>query len=136
MGTRFCATEEAPIHRNFKQAMVDADERATDLIFRTYRNSARVAKNAISQEVVRLEGEGRPFQDVAHLVKGARGLEGLISGDTDHGIWSAGLVQGLIHDIPPVAVLIARVVSEAEAIIRERLEGMLVSSDGCRSAVA
>ena len=116
MGTRFCATVEAPIHANFKQAMVDADERATDIIFRTYRNSARVARNAVSQEVIRLEHEGRPFAEVSHLVKGVRGREGLESGETDRGIWSAGQVQGLINDVPTVKVLVDRIVDEAEAI--------------------
>ncbi|MDF8335672.1 NAD(P)H-dependent flavin oxidoreductase [Novosphingobium cyanobacteriorum] len=134
MGTRFCATQEAPIHENFKQAMVEADERATDIIFRTYKNSARVARNAISQEVVRLEREGRPFEDVAHLVKGARGLEGLNSGDTDHGIWTAGPVIGLIKDIPSVAQLIDSIVAEAEAIIRERLGKMLDATSARRAA--
>ncbi|WP_103729945.1 nitronate monooxygenase family protein [Novosphingobium sp. HII-3] len=125
MGTRFCATQEAPMHENMKQAMVDADERATDIIFRTYKNSARVARNAISQEVIRLEREGRPFEDVAPLVKGARGLEGLQNGDTDHGIWTAGPVMGLIRDIPTVGNLIDTIIAEAEAIIRERLARML-----------
>lgn len=125
MGTRFCATIEAPIHPNFKQAMVDADERATDIIFRTYRNSARVARNAVSQEVVRLEREGRPFEEVAHLVKGVRGREGLESGETDHGIWSAGQVQGLIEDVPTVKVLVDRIIDEAEALIRQKLAAML-----------
>lgn len=125
MGTRFCATVEAPIHPNFKQAMVDADERATDIIFRTYRNSARVARNAVSQEVVRLEAQGKPFEEVASLVKGVRGREGLESGDTNHGIWSAGQVQGLIEDVPTVKVLIDRIVDEAEAIIRQKLGAML-----------
>jgi nitronate monooxygenase len=125
MGTRFCATQEAPIHDNFKQAMVANDERATDLIFRTLHNTARVARNAVSQEVVRLEREGARFEDVAHLVKGVRGREGLISGDTDHGVWSAGMVQGLIHDVPTVRELIDRIMSEAEALIRGRLAGMV-----------
>jgi len=125
MGTRFCATQEAPIHEKMKQAMVEADERATDIIFRTYRNSARVARNAVSQEVIRLEREGRPFEDVAHLVKGARGLEGLESGDTDRGIWTAGPVMGLINDIPTVGSLIENIISEAESIIRNRLAKML-----------
>lgn len=127
MGTRFCATQEAPIHHNFKQAMVDADERGTDLIFRAYRNTSRVARNAISQEVRRIEAEGRPFEDIAHLVKGARGREGLMSGDTDHGVWTAGMVQGLIHDIPTVKDLIETMVAEATAIIQKRLEGMIVA---------
>lgn len=126
MGTRFCATKEAPIHDNFKQAMVANDERATDLIFRTLHNTARVARNAISQQVVAIErAGGAKFEDVAQLVKGARGREGLESGDIDHGVWSAGMVQGLIHDVPTVKELIDRIVAEAEALIRQRLAGMV-----------
>ncbi len=126
MGTRFCATREAPIHENFKQAMVANDERATDLIFRTLHNTARVARNAVSQQVVAIErAGGARFEDVADLVKGVRGREGLESGDTDHGVWSAGMVQGLIHDVPTVKELVDRIVAEAETLIRQRLAGML-----------
>ena len=126
MGTRFCATVEAPIHENFKQAMVANDERATDLIFRTLHNTARVARNAISQQVVAIErAGGAKFEDVADLVKGVRGREGLETGDTDHGVWTAGMVQGLIHDVPTVKDLIDRIMSEAEALIRQRLAGMV-----------
>jgi nitronate monooxygenase len=124
MGTRFCATVEAPIHPAAKQALVDADERATDLIFRSYRNTARVARNAVSQEVLRLEGLGEPFPSVAPLVKGVRGREGLENGELDHGVRTAGMVQGLIHDIPTVAVLVDRIVAEADEIIRGRLAAM------------
>ena len=125
MGTRFCATVEAPIHQAFKDAMVANDERATDLIFRTYRNTARVAKNGISQAVVAAEAEGKPFGEVADLVKGVRGREGLQTGDTNHGIWSAGMIQGLIHDIPTCDELVGRIVRDAEAIIRNRLDAMI-----------
>ncbi len=127
MGTRFCATREAPIHDAFKQAMVDHDERSTDLIFRTYRNTARVARNAISQEVLKIEAQGLAFENVAHLVKGVRGREGLVSGDLGHGIWSAGMVQGLIHDIPTVKELIDRIIGEASALIERRLSGLLAA---------
>lgn len=125
MGTRFTATVEAPIHQSFKDAMVANDERSTDLIFRTFRNTARVAKNEISQQVVAAEREGKPFEEVAHLVKGVRGREGLSTGDTNHGIWSAGMIQGLIHDVPTCEVLVSRIVKEAEAIIEGRLAGMV-----------
>ena len=121
MGTRFCATKEAPIHEAFKQSMVDHDERATDLIFRSYRNTARVAKNAISAQVIEAEKAGKPFEEIASLVKGARGKEGLDTGDTDHGVWTAGMIQGLIHDVPTVKELIDRIMSEAEGIISQRL---------------
>ena len=126
MGTRFTATVEAPIHQAFKDAMVAADERGTDLIFRSYRNTARVAKNEVSQAVVAAEREGKEFAEVAGLVKGSRGREGLQSGDTQHGIWSAGMIQGLIHDIPTCHDLVTRIVADAENIIRQRLTGMLV----------
>jgi nitronate monooxygenase len=125
MGTRFCATQEAPIHDNFKAALVAGDERATDLIFRTYRNTARVARNSISAEVRRLEALGEPFESVAPLVKGARGRAGLESGNLDHGVFTAGMVQGLIHDIPTVAELIGRIVGEAAALMRGRLDRMV-----------
>jgi len=126
MGTRFCATKEAPIHQAFKEAMVANDERATDLIFRTMHNTARVAKNAISQKVVQMEREGAKFEDVRPLVVGARGREGLESGDINHGVWSAGMIQGLIHDIPSVQELVTRIVADAEAIIMKRMAGMVV----------
>lgn len=126
MGTRFCATREAPIHDGIKQAIVANDERATELLFRSYRNTARVARNGVAQEAVRIEREGRPFEDIAHLVKGARGREGLLSGDPEHGIWTAGMVQGLIHDVPSVNELVTRIMNEAQGIIAARLAGMIV----------
>lgn len=126
MGTRFCVTKEAPINEAFKRQMVENDERATNLIFRTLHNTARVMKNAVSDEVVAIERKGRAkFEDVQHLVAGVRGRKAMAEGDTDGGIWSAGMIQGLIHDIPTVEELIDRIVADAEKIIRERLESML-----------
>ena len=101
--------------------LVDGDERATDLIFRTFRNTARVARNEVSQAVRAAEAQGQPFETIAPLVKGARGREGLASGDTQHGVITAGQVMGLIHDIPSCADLIGRIVADAEAIIAGRL---------------
>jgi NAD(P)H-dependent flavin oxidoreductase YrpB (nitropropane dioxygenase family) len=122
MGTRFMCTLESPIHQRVKEQIVANDERSTDLIFRTLHNTARVARNAVSREVVEIERKGgATIEDVAHLVAGKRGRVVYEEGDPDHGIWSAGMVQGLIHDIPSCAELVARIVSEAEAIIRQRL---------------
>ena len=84
-----------------------------------------VAKNSIAQAVVAAEAEGKPFEAVADLVKGVRGREGLGTGDTEHGIWTAGMIQGLIQDIPTCEVLVNRIVADAEAIIRGRLAGMI-----------
>src|SRR3546814_12961515 len=86
MGTRFCATQEAPIHQNIKQFIVDNDERATTLIFRRFHNTGRVAKNAISEQVVSISLQPEAeFKDIQPLVSGARGRVALESGDVDAG---------------------------------------------------
>jgi len=126
MGTRFMCTVEAPIHQNVKEQLVANDERSTDLIFRTMHNTARVARNAVSQEVLAVERKGgATIDDVRHLVAGTRGRAVYEGGDPNFGIWSAGMVQGLIHDIPTCAELVARIVAEAEAIIATRLARMM-----------
>ncbi|MFJ9707254.1 NAD(P)H-dependent flavin oxidoreductase [Streptomyces sp. NPDC101234] len=125
MGTRFLATVEAPVHDNVKRRLVEADERGTDLIFRPLRNTARVARNAVSEQVVSILNAGGRFEDVRDLVAGARGRQVYEVGDPDLGIWTAGMVQGLIHDIPTVADLIGRIVTEAHALIAGRLAGVL-----------
>jgi NADH:quinone reductase (non-electrogenic) len=123
MGTRFMATKEAPIHQKVKEAIVANDERGTNLIFRTMHNTARVAKNAVSDEVVGIERRGNAkFEDVKDLVAGTRGARVYDTGDVDAGIWSAGQTQGLIHDIPTCKELIDRIIREAEEIIRGRLD--------------
>ncbi|MCW1384753.1 nitronate monooxygenase [Novosphingobium sp. KCTC 2891] len=126
MGTRFCATVEAPIHPNIKQAYLDNDERGSVLIFRSLKNTARVGRSAVSEEVARRLAEpGAKFEAVRELVSGVAGREMLQTGDLSRGVFWAGMVQGLIHDLPTCQVLLDRIVAEAEAIIRERLSGML-----------
>lgn len=126
MGTRFCATVEAPIHPKVKQCYVDNDERGTNLIFRSLKNTARVGKSEVSDEVVRrLSKPDAKFEDVAQLVSGKAGAQLLKSGDIDSGIYWASMVQGLIHDIPTVAELIDRIISEADAIVSQRIAGFV-----------
>jgi NAD(P)H-dependent flavin oxidoreductase YrpB (nitropropane dioxygenase family) len=114
MGTRFMCTQEAPIHFNIKQSLVMASERDTNMIFRTLHNSARVFKNAISDEVVRIERRpgGCTFEDVRPLVLGTRGRAALEAGDAQGGVITAGMVIGLIDDVPTCSELIQRLVRE------------------------
>ena len=118
MGTRFCATREAPIHENIKRALVGATERDTRLIFRTLHNTARVLRNPISEEVVSIEQRGNAkFEDIRHLVAGARGRAALESGASDDGIVTAGQCVGLIDDIPTCAELLERMVRDCRAAL-------------------
>lgn len=115
MGTRFCATLEAPIHHAIKEALVNASERDTRLIFRTLHNTARVLRNVISEEVISMERRngGATFDEIRPLVAGARGRAALEAGDIDGGVITAGQCVGLIHDVPSCAELIERMVAEA-----------------------
>lgn len=120
MGTRFVASDEAPVHPNVKAQIVANDERQTILVFREFRNTARVARNSISEEIATLSARpGAEFADVAHLASGVRGrTEVLQNGDMDGGMWWAGQSQGLIETVLPCKTIISDIVSDAEAAIR------------------
>ena len=127
MGTRFVATQEAPVHDNVKQAIVAATERDTRLIMRSLRNTERVLNNRGVEEISRIEaerGDALVIDDVRDLVAGIypRVMQ---DGEIDAGAWSCGMVAGLIQDIPTVAELIDRIMREAESLIGERLVGLL-----------
>ena len=126
MGTRFVCTQEAPVHATLKQALRQASERDTNLIFRTMNNTARVLKNAISDEVVAMERRpgGCRFEDVRHLVAGARGRESWERGDVDGGVLTAGMVVGLIDDIPTCAELIERMTRDCREHLTRALSWM------------
>lgn len=121
MGTRFMCTKESPIHQRIKDAIVSATELDTELIFRQLRNTSRVASNSVSREAVEVLSQGGAFEDVRELVAGARGRQVYTKGDPEHGVWTVGMVQGLIHDVPGCAELVARIVQEAEDLIDLRL---------------
>jgi NAD(P)H-dependent flavin oxidoreductase YrpB (nitropropane dioxygenase family) len=129
MGTRFLCTQESPVHDTVKQRIVEMSERDTELIFRSLNNTARVASNAVSREVVSILAAGGEFADVQSLVAGARGRAVYASGDLDFGIWASGLCQGLIDDVPTVDELMARMIAEAIDIIGGRLLSQLAPAD-------
>ncbi len=119
MGTRFIATKEAPVHENVKQALVDASELDTRLVMRPLRNTERVLKNAATERLLEKEktlGSALTFADIVHDVSGVypRIMQ---QGEMDAGVWSCGMVAGLIHDIPSVKELINRIMAEADDII-------------------
>lgn len=124
MGSRFVATKEAPVHENMKQAMVDGDELSTTLMFRSLKNTVRVFRNSVSREVIKIESQpgDTDFADIKDLVAGVRGRERCIEGgDIDDGIWTVGMVMGLIDDIPTCDQLIKRILTEYGEAVAQRL---------------
>ncbi|HET7504000.1 MAG TPA: nitronate monooxygenase family protein [Kofleriaceae bacterium] len=123
MGTRFIATQEAPVHDNVKRAIVAATELDTRLVMRPLRNTERVLKNAAVERLLDKErtlGPSLKFEDILGEVAGVYPRI-MLEGEMDAGAWSCGMVAGLIHDIPTVQELIDRIMAQAHAIIHDRL---------------
>ena len=130
MGTRFMATQECAIHENVKKKIVENTERDTLLTNRTLRNTSRVARNAVSEEVVAIQQDStKTIEDVRHLVAGVRGRTNVMgAGDTDGGIWTVGQSQGLIHDIPTCQELVANIMRQAEQVLSKNAQRVVVSA--------
>lgn len=121
MGTRFMCTIEAPIHKNIKEEIVRAQETDTELVLRRWKNTNRLYKNKVSAAAAKIEKESQTgkFEEVAPYVSGKRGREVFINGDPDYGVWTAGQVIGLIHDIPTCGELVQRIEREAEETLNK-----------------
>lgn len=121
MGTRFMATQEAPIHDNVKQALIKNDELSTKLIMRTLRNTERTLHNTVVDKVLEVESRGdTKIEDLIPFVSGLGGKKMLEEGDLESGILSAGQSMGFVRDIPTVQELMDRIMNQAEDIIREK----------------
>jgi NAD(P)H-dependent flavin oxidoreductase YrpB (nitropropane dioxygenase family) len=116
MGTRFMATKEAPGHPKVKEWLVQASERDTLLLLRSFRNTMRALRNPTSEKVLELEKQGADIHQLESLVSGRVGLNLLETGDVNNGLLSAGQVIGLIHDIPMVKELVDRIIKEAQEV--------------------
>lgn len=131
MGTRFLATQEAPIHRNVKDAIVAASELDTRLVMRPLRNTERVLNNKGVEQLLATERARGPDLQIEDIIDQVAGIypRVMVDGDVEAGAWSCGMVAGLIDDIPSVQDLLDRIMAEAEAIIFQRLGGIAASRD-------
>jgi NAD(P)H-dependent flavin oxidoreductase YrpB (nitropropane dioxygenase family) len=123
MGTRFVATQEAPVHENVKKAIVEMKETDTSLIFRSYRNTARVYTNDVARKVLEVEKAGGEFGEIHEYVSGKNQEKAWTTGDVNAGMITFGMCGGLVKDIPTCQELVDEIVSDAKAIINERLSG-------------
>ncbi|KAJ8106895.1 hypothetical protein ONZ43_g6905 [Nemania bipapillata] len=124
MGTRFLCTVEAPIHQKIKEEIVKAQETDTALVMRRWTNTTRLYRNKVTDAVIKIERESKTgeFAEIAPYVSGKRGRQVFINGDAEYGVWTAGQVIGLIHDIPTCDALVKRIEKEAEETLKSKLQ--------------
>lgn len=124
IGTRFKLTQECEVHENVKQTLLRGSELDTQLVKRTLGRTARFFRNAVSEEVVTLERrpDGTTYDEVADLIGGTRNRRALETGEVDSGLICASQAIALIDDIPTCETLVARMMAECRAALRETLE--------------
>lgn len=128
MGTRFMLTQESPVHAAIKQRMLEASERDTVLVGRSLGDSSRVLKNSVSLKAIELEKRGGiTHHDLYALTGAARWMEAFGTGEVEGAAFPAGMVVGLIHDLPSCAELIRRIMGEAQDILGRRLYGLVAA---------
>jgi NAD(P)H-dependent flavin oxidoreductase YrpB (nitropropane dioxygenase family) len=129
LGTRFMATPEAPIHTNFKQAIVKSDGHDTVLTEIPDIATQRVWPGAMSraqrnQFIERWSGREWALRQNAREI-GKQALAARAAGDVDNASLSFGQDAGLIDSIKSVRDVIQDIIKEAEEIIKARLPGLL-----------
>jgi NAD(P)H-dependent flavin oxidoreductase YrpB (nitropropane dioxygenase family) len=122
MGTRFMMTRESGLHEAVKQRLREATLRDTAMVGRSVHDSARVWRNGFVEEVLAIEQRGGAIH---HLVDAERWIEASQRGDPEGGAYPAGLSLGLIDDLPTVAEAVEKIVAQAQAVIEQRLAGMV-----------
>ncbi len=114
MGTRFVSSAESPVHANYKQAIVDADDTGTVMLNRKSTPCVRVLRTERAREIDRQGGFDRAiFGSVKDVYFG---------GAMEASLALAGQTVGLIHEVLPVAEIIARTVEGFHRIRRQQGE--------------
>lgn len=116
MGTRFICTEECIAHLNYKQAIVNANERSTMVTGASIGHPVRCLRNPMSHDFEQLEKRGATEQEIIEFGTGRLRMA-VVEGDTTHGSLMAGQSAALVHDIVPAAEVVRRTMAEAEAML-------------------
>ncbi|MCK7605773.1 nitronate monooxygenase family protein [Geobacillus stearothermophilus] len=119
MGTRFIATKECVhAHPIYKDMIVNASEHDTVVIKRSLGAPGRAIANKWTEKILEIERQGGTYDDLKEYISGEANRRFIYEGKVDEGFAWAGQAIGLIHDIPSVAELFARMIGEAEQIRR------------------
>jgi enoyl-[acyl-carrier protein] reductase II len=120
MGTRFASAADSPVHANYKQAIVDADDTGTVMLNRKASPCVRALKTERAREIDRQGGFDRSiFGSVKEVYFG---------GDMEASLALAGQTVGLIHEVLPVAEIIKRTVDGFHRIRKAQGERSLTGA--------
>ncbi len=116
LGTCLLASEECPIHENYKQAVLKAKDSDTVVTGRIGGTPVRILKNKMAREYVRREKEGADKMELEKYTLGSL-RRAVFEGDTDTGSLMAGQVAGMLKEIKPLRTIFEELDSSAKAVI-------------------
>lgn len=119
VGTRFVASTEANVHQNYKDKIVNAKDIDSVVTGRSHGHPVRGLRNQMTREYLKLESEGKPFEELEYLTLGAL-RRAVQEGDVKTGTVMAGQIAGLIHDIKPCKDIIEDMMSRCEDLLNRK----------------
>ena len=121
VGTCLLASQECPIHENYKQAILKAKDSDTTVTGRSIGGPVRVLKNKMAREYLALEKHGATLEELERVTLG--GLRrAVFEGDTEHGSVMAGQVAGMLHEIKPVRQIFEELYNGSRAVLHSTEE--------------
>lgn len=120
IGTCLLASEECPIHDNYKQALLAAKDSDTIVTGRSVGGPVRVLKNKMSREYVRMEKQGATLEELEMLTLG--GLRrAVLDGDVENGSVMAGQVAGQLREIRPLRTIFEQLCRQRDQVLHQTL---------------
>ena len=121
VGTCLLASQECPIHENYKPASLKAKDSDTTVTGRSIGGPVRVLKNKMAREYLALEKHGATLEELERVTLG--GLRrAVFEGDTEHGSVMAGQVAGMLHEIKPVRQIFEELYNGSRAVLHSTEE--------------
>ena len=118
IGTCLLASEECPIHENYKKAVIKASATDTIVTGRTTGAPVRVLKNKMAREYVRMEQDHLPLEELEKLTLGSL-RRAVFDGDVDTGSFMAGQVAGMVHEVRPLRQIFEDLMAGYDKTVKE-----------------
>ncbi|MFY9422305.1 MAG: nitronate monooxygenase [Bacilli bacterium] len=114
LGTVLLASEECPVHPNYKQKILEAKDTDTVVTGRRTKAPVRVLKNPMAREYLRLSESGVSLEELEKMTLGSL-RKAVLDGDLENGSFMAGQISGLVKEIKPVRKIFEEMFLEADA---------------------
>ena len=116
MGTRFLVAKECTVHQNYKDRVLKAKDIDSTVTGRTHGHPVRCLRNQMTREYVKLENEGKSFEELEYLTLGTL-RKAVQEGDVAHGTVMAGQIAGMVSKEQTCKEMIDEMMAQAEALL-------------------